>query len=173
MALPSSEPSNAESLRYFAIAADEDHPKERAREAKGNGKSTGAVSPSAHFISFDADNATVSVDADASSLAAADEDDPKERAREPKEAKGKGKSTGFVPSSAHFVSFNADDATEQKKRKAAEGADAEAKNAKAKKSAKAKAAESESDEIEEDQNPASSKKWPTKDKKAGGKGKKK
>ena len=47
------------------------------------------------------------------------------------------------------------------------------KHAKAKKSAKAKAAESESDEYEEDQNPASSKKWPAKDKKAGGQGKKK
>ena len=47
------------------------------------------------------------------------------------------------------------------------------KNAKAKKSAKVKAAESESDENEEDQNPALSKKWPAKDKKAGGKGKKK
>ena len=98
--------------------------------------------------------------------ASADEDDPKLAVKETKEAKGKGKSTGNVPSSAHFISFDAD-ATEKKKRKAASaGAGQEA--AKSKKAGKSKVVEEDESDGDNDE-PSSPKGKPPKGKKAGGK----
>ena len=64
------------------------------------------------------------------------------------EARGKGQSTGVVPSSAHFVSFDADDATDRKKRKAAEAAQEHAKVSK--KGGKGKPGKADSDDEGED-----------------------
>lgn len=99
--------------------------------------------------------------------ASADEDNPKLAVKETKEAKGKGKSTGFVPSSAHFISFDADDTTEKKKRKAA-GAGAGEEAAKSKKAGKSKVVEKEESDDDDGDSP-SPKAKPSKGKRAGGK----
>ena len=99
--------------------------------------------------------------------ASADEDDPKPAVKEAKEAKGKGKSTGFVPSSAHFISFDADDATEKKKRKAASAGAGEG-TAKSKKAAKSKAIEEQESDDDNGDSPSPTDK-PSKGKRAGGK----
>ena len=96
--------------------------------------------------------------------ASADEDDPKLAVKEAKETKGKGKSTGFVPSSARFISFDADDPTEKKKRKAA---GIEEETAKSKMAGKSKVVKEESDE--EKGEPSSPNAKPSKGKRAGGK----
>ena len=96
----------------------------------------------------------------------ADVDDPKSAIKEGKEAKGKGKSTGFVPSSAHFISFDADDATEKKKRKAAGSAREE--TAVSKMEGKSKVVEQDQSDDEQGE-PSSPKAKPSKGKRAGGK----
>ena len=63
------------------------------------------------------------------------------------EARGKGQSTGIVPSSANYISFDADDATDRKKRKAAEAAQENAKVSK--KGGKRKPGKADSDDDKE------------------------